>query len=333
MDERDLQVLEQYPFAVNDLRRVRGAYLLDTDTGLKLLRECPLSVKRLALEQSLLTHLRRQGFSADLLVPDREGNLVSVYRERFPYMVKEQPDGRECDTKNESEILRAVSLLAELHLALRCPEFAGAEGLKFCGRDTRKEMQRHNRELRKIYTFMKKKNRKNEFESACLSCFPEVIAEAERSERQLQTSAYKSLREQALAEGHFCHGEYIHHNILMNGGKMTVVNFEKFSLDVQINDLSLFMIKILEKQDYDSRLGKRMLEAYGRKKPLSAAERAYLSVCLGYPEKFRKLVNYYYNTNKAWIPGKHMEKLEKFLSQREKRISFSEEIGYTELNI
>ncbi|MCC8139794.1 MAG: CotS family spore coat protein [Lachnospiraceae bacterium] len=329
MNERDLQVLEQYSFAVNDSRRVRGAYLLDTDAGLKLLRECSVSANRLAQEQRLLARLREQGFSVDQLEPDKEGNLLCVYHERFPYMVKELPEGRECDTRNESEILRAVSLLARLHLALRFPESAGAESLKFSGRDAREEMCRHNRELRKIYAFMKKKNRKNEFETACLSCFPQVLAEAESAERRLGVSGYESLRAQALAEGHFCHGEYIHHNILINGEKMTIVNFEKFSLDVQINDLGLFVRKILEKQGYDPRLGRRMLEAYEREKPLSAAERAYLSVCLGYPEKFRKLVNYYYNTNKAWIPGKHMEKLEKFLSQREKRISFSEEIGYT----
>lgn len=333
MNERDLQVLEQYPFAVNDVRRVRGAYLLDTDAGLKLLREYSGSADRLAQEQKLLVHLREQGFSVDLLEPDNEGSLVSVYRERFPYMVKELPEGRECDTRSEVEILRAVSLLAELHLALRCPGLVTEECRGFVGRDAVGEMRRHNCELRKIYAFMKKKNRKNEFETACLSCFPEVLAEAECAWRRLCNYGYEELRAQALLEGHFCHGEYLHHNILVNGEKMTVVNFEKFSQDVQVNDLSLFMRKILEKQNYDSRLGRRMLEAYERKRPLSAAERAYLSACLSYPEKFRKLANYYYNTNKAWIPGKHVEKLEKFLSQREKRISFSEEIGYTEFNI
>lgn len=333
MNERDLQVLEQYSFAVNDAKRVRGAWLLDTDAGPKLLRECSVSAGRLAREQRLLVHLREQGFSVDQLEPDSEGNLLSVYHEHFHYMVKELPEGRECDTRNESEILRAVSLLARLHLAMRCPEPANTEEPLFSGRGALEEMQRHNRELRKIYAFMKKKNRKNEFETICLSCFSGVLEEAERAEKQLCDCGYGKLRAQALAGGHFCHGEYTHHNILISGEKMTVVNFEKFAMNVQMDDLSFFMRKILEKQDYDLRLGRKMLEAYEYEKPLSASERAYLSVCLGYPEKFRKLVNYYYNTNKAWIPGRHVEKLEKFLSQQEKRISFSREMGYTGFNI
>ena len=74
-------------------------------------------------------------------------------------------------------------------------------------------------------------------------------------ERMLESSAYKKLRQRALEEGHFCHGEYTHHNILVNGSRMAVINFEKCSINVQINDLYHFMRKILEKQNYDFRFG------------------------------------------------------------------------------
>ena len=131
-----------------------------------------------------------------------------------------------------------------------------------------------------------------------------------------------------MEEGQICHGEYIHHNLLVAGGHMTVINFEKFSVNVQMNDLYLFMRKVLEKQNYDARLGRKMLKTYSEVRPLREEEREYLGIRLLYPEKFWKLANYYYNTNKAWIPGKHMEKLEKFLAQREKRVSFSYELLY-----
>jgi hypothetical protein len=41
-----------------------------------------------------------------------------------------------------------------------------------------------------------------------------------------------------------------------------------------------------------------------------------------YPEKFRKIVNHYYNGNKAWIPGKNMEKLILVHKQMELREKF-----------
>lgn len=333
MNERDLQVLEQYPFTVNESWRTRGAFLLDTSVGRLLIREFSGSEYRLEKEQALLLHLKDCGYLVDRMEPDTEGRLATVYREYYRFVVKESLDGRECDTRSESEILKAASLLAGLHRDMReiC-DLTEEDRLRLSAANTMDELERHNRELRKIYTFIRKKNRKNEFESAYLRCFPEVLEEAQEAERKMKASAYVSLRQQALEEGHFCHGEYVHHNILVLNGKMGVVNFERFALDVQVNDLYLFLRKIMEKQNYDARLGIRILQSYEKVRPLSREEREYLSVRVQYPEKFWKLANYYYNTNKAWIPGKHMEKLEKFLSQREKRVFFSREILYNNSN-
>lgn len=333
MNERELQVLEQYPFTVEGSSRVRGAFLLETSVGKRLIKEFSGSTYKLEREQILLSHLREQGFLVDRMEPDKEGRLVTVYREYFHYVVKEYIGGRECDTRSETEILKAISLLAGLHRAMRGVfPVTEEDRQRLEGPDVLDEMKRRNRELRKIYAFIRRKNRKNMFETACLSCFPDVISEAQETERMVEGSGYRELREQAMQEGHLCHGEYVHHNILVQEGRMAVINFEKFSLDVQINDLYLFMRKILEKQNYDSLLGRKMLEAYERVKPLSLEEREYLSCRLRYPEKLWKLANYYYRTNKAWIPGKHVEKLEKFLAQREKRVSFSMEVLYNNSN-
>ena len=333
MNERDLQVLEQYPFTVNASWRTRGGFLLETSMGRLLIREFSGSTYKLQKEQELLQHLRGCGYLVDRMEPDKEGRLATVYREYYQFVVKESLDGRECDTRSESEILKAASLLAGIHKDLRgfC-EVTEEDRMRLSAGDVVEELRRHNRELRKIYAFIQKKNRKNEFESAYLSCCKSVLLEAQEIERSLQASAYERLKVQALKEGHFCHGEYIHHNILVGNGQMSVINFEKFALDVQVNDLYLFLRKILEKQNYDFHLGSRILKTYEQVRPLSAEEKEYLSLRMQYPEKFWKLANYYYNTNKAWIPGKHMEKLEKFLAQREKRVSFSREILYNSSN-
>lgn len=329
MNERDLQVLEQYPFAVNASWRTRGAFLLDTSVGRLLIREFSGSSYKLQKEQELLAHLKSCGYQVDQMQTDREGNLVTTWREYEHYIVKEAVEGRECDTRSESEILKAASVLACLHKDMRnfC-QLTEDDVIRLSGPDAIEEMHRHNRELRKIYTFIRKKNRKNPFETAYLTCCMDISRQAEKIEERLKESGYEQLRRTALAEGHFCHGEYTHHNILINGQHMAVVNFDRFALDVQVNDLYQFLRKIMEKQNYDRRLGLQILRAYEKERPLSKEEREYLSILIAYPEKFWKLANYYYNTNKAWIPGKHMEKLEKFLAQCEKRISFSKDILY-----
>ena len=73
MNERELQVLEQYPFAVEGSCRIRGAFLLDTSVGKRLIREFSGSAYRLEREQELLEYLRERGFLVDRIEPDRRG--------------------------------------------------------------------------------------------------------------------------------------------------------------------------------------------------------------------------------------------------------------------
>ena len=218
MNDRDLQVLEQYPFTVRGSFRVRGAFLLDTSEGRRLIREYSGSVQKLETEQKLLLHLQEQGYLVDRMEPDQEGKLASVWREYNSYVVKEALEGRECDTRSESEIMKAASLLGSLHLSMRnCVELSEEEYVRMIGSDAEDELRRHNRELKKIDRFIRKKTRKNEFETAYLSCFPKILEEAEWMERMLESSAYKKLRPyQMLLQCGYCQKRRDCHMVLIH---------------------------------------------------------------------------------------------------------------------
>ena len=47
-----------------------------------------------------------------------------------------------------------------------------------------------------------------------------------------------------------------------------------------------------------------------------------LKAALSYPEKFWKIINYYYNSNKAWYSEKNEDKLKQFRKQEKLRWSF-----------
>ena len=51
-------------------------------------------------------------------------------------------------------------------------------------------------------------------------------------------------------------------------------------------------------------------------------ERQDLVYRLSYPEKLWKIVNFYYNSGKAWIPEKNQEKLDRLLEQEAARKKF-----------
>ena len=91
--------------------------------------------------------------------------------------------------------------------------------------------------------------------------------------------------------------------------------------DYPIRDLYLFMRKLLEKNNWSQTLGDTLLETYNKERSLSGKDYIQLRYRFAYPEKFWKIVNFYYNSGKAWIPGRNMEKIEKlFAQEREKQL-------------
>ena len=65
-----------------------------------------------------------------------------------------------------------------------------------------------------------------------------------------------------------------------------------------------------------------MLDAYDAMLPMSRNDRRCLYFLFLYPEKYWKQLNYYYNANKAWIPEKNQEKLDRLLEQEAARKKF-----------
>lgn len=321
MNERGLRVLEQYDLKIAGTRRGRGSFICETDKGIKLITEFYGSVNRLRFQNLVLDRLREQGYElVDRTVENMEGELVTRDRDETVYIVKDWFEGRECDTKSEGDILAAVRNLAKLH-RLMCLQPREGETF-YQGESLKEEYAARNREIKKAWNFMRGRRRKNPFESCFLNNYSLFFEQAREAERALAASGYDRMYEEALRQGLVCHGDYNQHQVLNTKKGMATTNFTKCRVDVQAGDLYRFLRKILEKQDWDVRLGSRMVEEYHKILPLGKAEREYLRIRLAYPEKFWKLANHYYNHNKAWLPGKNIEKLETLICQQEKRDAF-----------
>ncbi|HBA49756.1 MAG TPA: hypothetical protein DCZ91_18565, partial [Lachnospiraceae bacterium] len=124
----------------------------------------------------------------------------------------------------------------------------------------------------------------------------------------------------------FCHGDYQYHNILQGSSGWFLVNFEKYMRDNPVRDVYLLLRKLLEKENWSVSLGAELLEAYEKERPISACSRIDLYYRLAYPEKFWKIANFYYNSGKAWIPGKNQEKLERVIAQEQEKQHFLDEV-------
>ena len=360
MREYELEVLEQYDIEVRSTRKIRGAFFCDTDQGGLLLKEVHFSEKRAPLLYQLCLQLKEEGFErVDLPVLTKEGNCLSVYRDGTHYLLKHWFTGRECDVRKETEVLQSVRNLARLHQVMfwrdgnsivgkgqgqteqrdetdeaKTEMGSGIENEwnraifsePVCGGNLKEDYLRHNRELRKVREYIRCRSRKDEFELLYLRHFEEMNRLADLVIQRLERTGYDALYRESLVRKCLVHGDYNYHNLLVVQGEIATTGFERFHIEIQMADFYYFFRKVMEKHGWKESLGVKMLEAYDGVRPLEKAEKEYLALRLLYPEKFWKIANSYYHSNKAWVPQKNTEKLKICVSQTEGKIALIEKI-------
>lgn len=333
MNDRAVGVLENYDINVLRTWKGRGAILCDSNKGLLILKEYTGPKDKVLFQDALLNSIKKQGFNmVESILKSKDGELIVYDQDKVPYILKTYFDGRECNIRDTRECIQAVKTLACLHNASDMPGFQGS--YDDIGFKIDKEYERHNKELRKVRKFLREKSQKTNFEIFLLKhydyFFDLALQVTEEMRFYLKETPLMGEKKSYVV----CHGDYQYHNILLlngnsdipdnNGNAFAVINFEKCIRDNSVRDLYLFMRKLLEKSGWSQELGMALLEAYGSVRPMSAEDYTNLYYRFIYPEKFWKIVNFYYNSGKAWIPGRNLEKLEKLLEQETNKISFLE---------
>ena len=329
MNDYALEVLEQYDFEVYRTWKGRGVYFADTSEGIHVIKEHRSSEEKMEKLWQLLKSLENvQFFKTDLPVRTKEGQFLVKDCEETSYILKKWREGRECDPRSELDVCRSMEGLGIFHdQAKGIWAFESSDHQKkYEGASLVAEMEKRTRELKKVQMFIRKKQRKSEFESAYLEVIPGFLQQAQEITSKMKESGYDTERELAFSRGKICHGEYMQHNVLLDRSKLILTNFEHAHLDLQCMDVALFLRKIMEKQGWRYAQGEKFLRAYEFICPLKDSERQILALRLLYPEKLWKLANHYYHTNKAWIPAKNLEKLKTFASQQKEREKFVQKV-------
>lgn len=325
LDEKIKEIIDQYHVEVYNTYRGRGAFICETNEGLKLVREYSLSPNRLVFESMVKYTIRDRGYlNVDQIVVNQNGQLFSQNRSERNYVMKDWFEGHECDLKKREDVMESARNLARLHKSMRKVRIDGSyQGNYFYG-GMGEQFAKHNREMKSIRNYMRSKRQKNAFELLYLSHFDYFYHQAQSSIMLLEGSAYKELLAEAVWDKTLCHGDYNQHNIIINKDRTATVNFDKMNINIQMNDLYLFLRKAMEKNHWDYDLGFAIIDAYREECMISSRELEYLFILLMYPEKFWKIANHYYNMRKSWTSGRNQEKLEMFVEHRGERERFLE---------
>ncbi len=231
-EEYELEVLEKYDIEVKSTRRIRGAFFCigselksgragdfgdclqsrsvpfgaagdyDTKERPMLLKETKLSERRALFLYDALSEIERCGnVKVDTPVFTKEGELRAASREGAFYMLKKWYQGRECDVRQEQDVVRAAAKLAVLHKDMEKLAVKIRPGADVQGKNPVEEVRRYNRELKKIRSFIRSRPVKNDFEILFLENFEKMYRTADDILARMETSGCRKLFEESVSKG------------------------------------------------------------------------------------------------------------------------------------
>ncbi len=323
-------VFEQYGLSVYRTVRGRGAYICETNQGIKLLRESTYREEKYYKEDFITRQLKEQGFNwVDTFERTENGTILSEDEDKKRYYLKNWFDCVECDVKSFHDVLSSCSAIARVHVALNRISWIPKPEPDFYVPVMMNLEEKYSKKVKEMISagnYLRKKKKKSDFERTAFENLKAFLQEADAAMDFLQTSGYQEIYDNAVKNHEISHGSCNHHNILTGRGYVAVVNFERANINVQITDLYDFMRKILEKYNWDIKLAYRMMDEYNRIKTIGESELKILGILFSFPEKYFKIMDHYFNSSKAWIPDKDVEKLKNVLQQNEARVRFVESL-------
>lgn len=305
--------------------RMRGRLMYNTGSGVVLVGEYNGSRERFEARAAVRNRLAADGINVSCYIKDADGSYFYESEDSTLYTVCSFCDMDECNERKLEDVCTAMRALAALHRALAGLDLQeiGLNGEEFqIARSLVKEYDKHNKELKMIKNYLVGRKTKTDFELLAVRECPVYLAEGLEALDRLKASDYEIRLNEAVQNSRLCHGDFNYHNIYTNGGEYLIAGFSQMRKDLYIIDLYNFMRKLMEKYDWDIKMGYLMLREYDSVNTLSSQDVKILGAMFSYPEKFWKILNYYFNANKAWIPNKNMEKLKLVVNQNRMRREF-----------
>lgn len=328
MYDRDTAMLEMYDISIKNIRKVRGGWLCMAEDGLYIWQETDAGEERLQLEADLCKAAEMAGMTEfwqlsggmgslrmDHFIKNREEHYLTSDRFGRNFVLKEWTEGKECEVKNEEDLYMGAQACACMHRALKIISAEEYSDRLATAEPFLELWERRKRELVRVQRYVRKRHNKNELEQLIMKKTPIYLEQAEWAMEMLNGVSDQ-------IDNEICHGDFHYHNLIFGKNENWICRSSRIHLGPQIGDFYLFLRKCMEKHGWNWQLAETLLTIYSNSNPISQVERQLLYCLFLFPEKYWKQINFYIQSNKAWVPEKNIRKLVQVIRQEEKRQNF-----------
>ncbi|ERI94805.1 spore coat protein, CotS family [Clostridiales bacterium oral taxon 876 str. F0540] len=323
---REFELERQFNIEIESIKPNKGVYLLKTNKGMKCLKKINYGTQKLLFVYGAKEHLIKNGFPrVDRYSLNIDGNPYALVNEDI-YTLSEWIEGRECDFYNNEDLILAAKNLAYLHIASKGYEPPENSKLKSDLGRWPHLMDKRIKSFEKMRDMARKKSIKQSFDLNYIKSIEVFKDLGKRAMRVLESSNYMEFCRIADEEMGFCHHDYTYHNIIMdNENNVHVIDFDYCKKEIRAYDLSLFLIKVLKRMDWNIEYAKLIIDAYNEVSELREDEYRVLFAFLLFPQRYWRLANRYYYNEVNWAQATFNNKIEELIEEQSNYNNFIEE--------
>lgn len=314
-----------YNIDINYIEQIKNAYKIDAKDRGYCVKVIGYQFPHFCFILSAMKHLQKKGFKTIPAILKTKNNMDFIkLGDKFAYVTEWVPS-RISNYDNPIELAKVAEKIGELHTCSTgfildknmTPRYGWNKWIDVFS--TRCD------EILDFAHRISQKARKSEFDRLYLKHLNEEIERGLASIEGLRKSNYFYLMNKEVMKCGFCHHDLAHHNILVDkNGDLNIIDFDYCILDSHLHDLSSLMIRAMKDGKWSDERADLILNNYSLSNDIEDEELNVMKYFIKFPQVFWQVGIQYYWEQQLWGEEFFVNKLRKYLDDREEREEFLE---------
>ncbi|OON98600.1 MAG: hypothetical protein ATN35_04395 [Epulopiscium sp. Nele67-Bin004] len=283
----------QYDLEIKKHYYDRSNFILDTNKGKYILRKMNISTEQILFMYDAVNHLRGNGFlQIGSIYPTKKNLPYSTSRGQI-YVMQTYKDGKEVEFNELADIKGSIKLLANFHKCGVGFETSLKNSQAIHIKDIYSYFSKRTRETHTLKKKITPLSQKTPFEIAFLKDYQDYEELQKMALDCTSQTCCKNIMTNVQLTNSLAHNDFKYHAIRRMGDNYTLVHIDLCTYNMQVLDFSSILIKIMQKNSWDTTLLHELITIYETIRPLSDDEKAVLKAMLIFPDKFATICNNY----------------------------------------
>ena len=284
---------------VQDVIPLRKVFIVVTDSGKKILKRVEDSDERLEFLFKVTSSIREE-YTNILKYNNVNGkNYIDWKNER--YVLLDLVEGREATYTNPIEVKYCSEAIAKMHIASKkiFDNISSEEEISNKGEYLPTKYMSDLKMLKLLKEKVSEYKYPNKFDKLFNENIDYYIEGLENSLKILALCDYNDII-QDKSKTILCHNDLAHHNFILDGETVTIIDFDYCNINTRSVDIANFILKVIKNQAFDKEKVSIILDSYNDVSKIENKEIKLIYAILSYPRDFITTVRDYYFKQKNW---------------------------------